>query len=110
MSLIKTDFVDGVKLEAADLNSNFQGVLVLHVFNEDFTVLTDGSETTFTTAFRFVPGTLRVYLEGERVKPNSGTPFFTEVLDDDGNGKSFTMSTPPGSGDELIVDYQRSNA
>jgi len=53
MSLVKTDFQDGVELEADDLNTSFQGVLDINVYNEVFTPLTDGVETSFTTASKF---------------------------------------------------------
>lgn len=109
MSLVKTDFQDGVELEADDLNTSFQGVLDINVYNEVFTPLTDGVETSFTTASKFKSGTLRIYLAGARVSPNAGAPFFTEVLDENLNGKGFVMSVPPGSGVELIADYQQAN-
>lgn len=109
MSLIKTDFANLEVLEAADLNTNFSNLLLINEYNEDLTALTDGLETTFATAFTFKPGTLRVYLVGLRVRKDTGTTNYVETTDGLGNGDGFIMSVAPGSGDELIVDYQRAN-
>ena len=109
MSFINTQLVDGKNLFAQDLNINFGNLLILNVYNEDSTALTDASKISFLTAFKFKPGTLRVYLDGLRIRKDAGTPNFVEDLDTDNNGKGFTMSTPPAAGAELIVDYQRAN-
>lgn len=110
MSLIKTDFANLEVLEATDLNTNFSNLLLVNEYNEDLTTLTDGIETTFQTAFSFKPGTLRVYLAGLRVRKDTGTTNFVETLDIASNGDGFIMSVAPGSGVELVLDYQRANA
>ena len=109
MSIVNVGLTDQEVLFAAILNGNFSGILTINVHNEDLTVLTDGIEVTFNVASRFVPGSLRVYLGGARVRKDVGTPNFVVNVDDDNNGKSFTMSTAPTTGQELIIDYQRSN-
>ena len=58
----------------------------------------NSSNTTFTTASRFQPGSLRVYHNGIRLK--AGTTDYAEGT------QGFTMVTAPITGDILLVDYE----
>ncbi len=58
----------------------------------------NSSNTTFTTASRFQPGSLRVYHNGIRLK--GGTTDYTEGT------QGFTMAVAPITGDILLVDYE----
>jgi hypothetical protein len=57
----------------------------------------NGSNTAFTTVSAFISGTLRVYLNGQRLK--AGGVDFTE------GSSAFTMAVAPFTGDVLLVDY-----
>jgi hypothetical protein len=61
--------------------------------------LVNSSNTAFTTASIFQTGSLRVYLNGVRLK--GGGIDFTEA----GGLQAFTMVTAPTTGDLLLVDY-----
>lgn len=58
----------------------------------------NSSNTAFTTASRFQPGSLRVYHNGIRLK--GGTTDYTEGT------QGFTMAVAPITGDILLVDYE----
>lgn len=105
MALI--DLVTKTKAYAADVMTNFQKMLVMHVFNEDLTplVIMPGPPTTYSTAARFVPGTLRVYRAGLRLR-RGGAADYVETTDIDGQGVSFTLNSTPTPGTALVVDYQ----
>lgn len=61
----------------------------------------DGLNTTYTTTFNYVPGTLRLYLNGLRQRVGGGNDF-TES-----GSNQITMNNPPLPGDVLIADYQK---
>lgn len=110
MPLIQT-FISKAKALASEVNTNFANLLIIHVRNEDYTALTNGIKLTFTTAFPFKPGTLQVSRNGLRMRPAaSGTGTFTENLDLNGNGISFTINDgAPIANTPLVGDYQRAN-
>lgn len=62
----------------------------------------NGSNTAFTTAAVFATGSLKVYLNGQRLAPGSGIDY-VEVT------QGFTMQYAPASGDVLLVDYETTN-
>lgn len=61
----------------------------------------NGSNTAFTTASTFVTGSLRVYLNGQRLI--GGGADYTEGT------QAFTMAYAPVTGDLLIIDYNVTN-
>jgi hypothetical protein len=68
---------------------------------EDLSSQINGSQTTFTTTWRFIPGTLRVFKNGLYQGVSGGN--FTE---NSTSHQAFTMNFgAPIVGDELIVDY-----
>lgn len=73
------------------------GGLVL-VVNETPNGSINSSNTVYTTANFYVPGSLEVYLNGVHQKP---TVDYTET-----NTNTFTMTNPPATGDLLIISYQ----
>jgi len=61
------------------------------------TPVPDGTTTVFTVANEYVPGTLRVYLDGlMQIKDVD----YTET-----SSTTFTMTTPPDSDEKLWVGY-----
>jgi hypothetical protein len=62
----------------------------------------NGSNTAFTTASTFASGSLRVYLNGQRLTAGSGNDY-VEVT------QGFTMQYAPATGDVLVVDYNVTN-
>jgi hypothetical protein len=62
----------------------------------------NGSNTAFTTAATFATGSLKVYLNGQRLAPGSGIDY-VEVT------QGFTMQYAPATGDVLLVDYETTN-
>lgn len=75
----------------------FQGSIVR---NETPTGSINGSNTAFTIATAFTPGSLQVYLNGQRLKSGSGNDY-----QEGSNLTSFTMEYAPATGDVLLVDY-----
>lgn len=112
-NIVKIDWVDGYKLDSIDLNTNFSNLFSsIFVFNEDKTSLTDGSEKIFATAFKGLPGTLRIFLKGNFVRKDASSEawgFWTENLDGSGRVISFTMSVAPTSGQDLVIQYTKAN-
>jgi hypothetical protein len=92
------------KAYAADVMANFQKLLALHVFNEDWTSPTLHS-ATYTTVQRFKPTTLRAYVAGIRLRRGILADY-VEDLDVDGQGIGFTVSSVPLAGTAVLVDYQ----
>jgi len=76
-------------IEAAGVSSQ--------VKNETPGGLINGSNVNFTTASDYQTGSLRVYLNGQRL--TGGGADYTEV------SSGFTMITAPITGDVLLVDY-----
>lgn len=62
----------------------------------------NGSNVNFTTAATFGTGSLKVYLNGQRLAPGSGIDY-VEVT------QGFTMQYAPATGDVLLVDYETTN-
>lgn len=62
----------------------------------------NGTNTAFTTASTFNSGSLRVYLNGQRLTAGSGNDY-VEVT------QGFTMQYAPATGDVLLVDYNVTN-
>lgn len=60
----------------------------------------NGSNVNFTIAAAFTPGSLNVYLNGQRLKSGSGNDY-VELSTLTG----FTMQYAPATGDVLLVDY-----
>lgn len=60
----------------------------------------NGSNTAFTIAGAFTPNSLRVFLNGQRLKSGSGNDY-----QEGANLTSFTMEYAPATGDVLLVDY-----
>lgn len=61
----------------------------------------NGSNTAYTTASTFATGSLRVYLNGQRLV--AGSNGYTEGT------QAFTMAYAPATGDVLLVDYNVTN-
>jgi hypothetical protein len=104
------------QLASSDLNASFAAVLGALVSNEDLTVLTNGVDITFSTVFRFKPGSLKVYvsngpsaaMERQRLGPSPSVGDYIEILDGDGLGQSFRFNSfIPPSTSKLVVDYQK---
>lgn len=70
------------------------------VRNEVPTGTLNGVNTSFTTTLVYSPGSLRVYLNGQRLK--AGGNDYTET------SGGFTMVVAPVAGDILLVDYETS--
>lgn len=70
------------------------------IFDETPSGAVNSSNTSFTTANPYVPGTLRVFVGGDKQKRGV---HFTETSPGTGG---FTMSDAPWSGDDMMVDYQ----
>lgn len=62
----------------------------------------NGSNVNFTTGATFGTGSLKVYLNGQRLAPGSGIDY-VEVT------QGFTMQYAPATGDVLLVDYETTN-
>ena len=69
------------------------------VTEEDTSLQVDGIATTFTVANNYVPGTLKVYLNGLRQQSGIGNDY-DEVLPN-----QFTVPIAPIVGDIFIVEY-----
>jgi hypothetical protein len=95
-------FVSKTKAAAADVNTNFQKILGLQVVNEDLTSVS--TDVTVFTAHRFKPGTLRVYLDGVRLRPGAGYEYIENLA-----GDGFTLRSTPAVPTPLLVDYQMSS-
>ncbi|MDL2342317.1 MAG: hypothetical protein QFB87_04550 [Patescibacteria group bacterium] len=65
--------------------------------------LVNGANTAYTTASTFATGSLKVYLNGQRLAPGSGIDFVEGV-------QAFTMQYAPATGDVLVVDYETTNS
>ena len=63
----------------------------------------NGSNTVYTTASTFATGSLKVYLNGQRLGPGSGIDFVEAT-------QGFTMQYAPATGDVLVVDYETTNS
>lgn len=63
---------------------------------EDLSSQITGTETAFVTAVTFLPGTLRVHLDGIRQTPDD---------DYEETAGGFTMALPVPLGSTLLVDY-----
>lgn len=61
----------------------------------------NSSNTAFQTTYEFVPGTLKLYLNGVRLFRGGGIDY-TE-----GSGKNFSFVTAPVTNDQIIADYKR---
>jgi hypothetical protein len=72
------------------------------VRNETPGGLVNSSNTAYTTAATFATGSLKVYLNGQRLAPGSGIDY-VEVT------QGFTMQYAPATGDVLLVDYETTN-
>lgn len=103
-----TTFTAKTKALAAQVNANFAALLAIHVFNEDFTPLTNGIMVTFSTSFPFVPGTLRLYKSGLRLR-RGVTADYVETLDVNSNGNGFTLTIAPPLSTPLLADYEKAN-
>lgn len=66
------------------------------VYEETPTGTINGINNTFTLANTAITGTVRIYLNGQRLK---------NILDYTYTGSTITMTTIPFTGDVLIVDY-----
>ncbi len=108
MTLPLKVFVGKTTAKSAEVNENFTDLLVLNVYNEDFTALTNGSTVTFTTAAKFVLGSIRVYVSGSRQR-EGGAADYIENNDGSGNGISYTLASAPATSTPLLADYQRAN-
>lgn len=62
----------------------------------------NGSNTAFTTASTFATGSLRVYLNGQRLTSGAGNDYVEGT-------QAFTMQYAPATGDVLLVDYNVNN-
>lgn len=62
----------------------------------------NGSNTAFTTASVFNSGSLRVYLNGQRLTSGSGNDYVEGT-------QAFTMQYAPATGDVMLVDYNVTN-
>lgn len=72
------------------------------VQNETPGGLINSSNTAYTTASTFTTGSLRVYLNGQRL--TAGGNDYTEGT------QAFTMAYAPATGDVLLVDYNVANS
>lgn len=60
----------------------------------------NGSNTAFTVATAFTPGSLKVFLNGQRLKSGAGNDYTENA-----SNTAFTMLYAPATGDVLLVDY-----
>jgi hypothetical protein len=74
-----------------------------HVFNETPTGTINGTNKIFTTASVFVAGTLRVYLNGQRLVEGATEDY--EETDTDEITMADAPKSAPGNPDVIIVDY-----
>lgn len=70
------------------------------VNNEIPTGTINGSNVDFTITSAFTSGTLRVYLNGQRLRSGVGNDYVETA-----NLRGFTMQYAPATGDVLLVDY-----
>lgn len=61
----------------------------------------DGANTYFGTLYTYKTGTLKVYLNGFRLKKGA-TDDFTETANN-----QFHMAIAPATGDTVMIDYQK---
>ena len=118
--MIKTTYVDGTALAAAELNDGFSAIKgytpggELHQYNEKPAY--NGSAGVFKTTFPYVSGTLQVYVEytvgtkflGRQIKSynyNETTPTTGVFTFSIGPGAAAVDSDSP----YIRVDYVRSN-
>ena len=73
------------------------------VLNETPVGLINGSNTAYTTASVYATGSLRVYLNGQRLTFGVGNDYVEA-------GQGFTMQYAPATSDVLLVDYNVTNA
>jgi hypothetical protein len=71
------------------------------VNNEIPTGTINGSNTVFTTAYNFISSSTQLYLNGLRLKPGASNDY-TES-----STNQITFSSPPQSGDSLLIDYRK---
>lgn len=109
MQLIGEFFPSGINLASGmnyfingDLFESGGGGSDSSVYNETPAGSINGSNTSYTTLYDFVTGTLRVYLNGQRLTASGAD--YTE------GSQAFVMTTAPEVGDVLKVDYARSNS
>lgn len=62
----------------------------------------NGSNTAYTTASVFATGSLRVYLNGQRLTAGSGNDYVETT-------QGFTMQYAPATGDVMLIDYNITN-
>ena len=74
-------------------------VTIRHVSNEVPVGLLDGSNLVYTTEFNFSTSTLKVYLNGLRLKEGGANDYVVSGIN------NFTMNYAPLPGDEILVDY-----
>jgi hypothetical protein len=64
--------------------------------------LVNGANINYTTASTFAAGSLKVYLNGQRLNPGASNDY-TEGT------QAFTMNYAPATGDVLLIDYETTN-
>lgn len=72
---------------------------LLDVYDEVPSGLINGSNATYTSAFLFIPETLRVHVNGIRLKP--GDEYVSTGMN------TITMSVSPEVNDIILIDYKK---
>lgn len=67
---------------------------------EDLTSQVNGFTATFMTGQAFLPGTLNVALNGQRLRPGIGNDFV------EASTQTFTMLLTPDLGEVILVQYE----
>ena len=63
----------------------------------------NGINVTFQTPYKFIPGSISVYVNGLKMMPGIGNDF----VEDNSTNDKVILASAPLSGDILLADYRR---
>lgn len=72
---------------------------------EDFTSVVDGSLTGFDTELPYIPGSLRVFLDGIRMRADDDYVETSVSSDPSAPSTGFLMTVPVPAGSSLVAEY-----
>jgi hypothetical protein len=100
---LKVNFQPHTKIKSAEMNVNMIYFRDRDVIGENLTSQVTGSATVFTLAYPYIAGSVIVFVDGIRqLKTSDYTESGTLTI-------TFLGGRQPASGQDLVVDYHRSD-
>jgi hypothetical protein len=103
MAGLKVNFVPLTLISSSEINNNFIVIRDWDIKNDDLSAQITGIQLLFTTTYEFYSNSLCVYLDG--IRQLLGTDYTVTGNDN----FTFTAGNEPLSGQDLVVDYRRSD-